>query len=119
MSKYLREAIAGRLETVQSQPIPGREAEMTPNSAGGYTFQIDDFGRLERFLILGTEGGTYYASERDLTKESVKSVERAIAADGLRVVETVIELSHSGRAPKNDPALLVLAMCAGSSDLAV
>jgi 60 kDa SS-A/Ro ribonucleoprotein len=30
----------------------------------------------------------------------------------------VVEISDSGRAPKNDPALLVLAMCAGSSDLA-
>ncbi len=28
------------------------------------------------------------------------------------------EVSHSGRASKNDPALLVLAMCAGSKDLA-
>lgn len=119
MSNYLKNAITERLVTPQAQPIPGRETEQVKNSAGGYTFTIDDFGRLERFLILGSEGGTYYASERDLTKESVKSVERAIAADGLRVVQTVVDISHAGRAPKNDPALLVLAMCAGSKDLEV
>lgn len=117
MSNYLKDAITERLVTPQSKPIPGRETEMVKNSAGGYTFQIDDFGRLERFLILGTEGGTYYASERDLTKANLSSVERAIASDGVRVVRTVVDISHSGRAPKNDPALLVLAMCAGSKDL--
>ena len=116
MANYLKNAISERLVTPQSQPIPGREAEMVKNSAGGFTFQIDDFGRLERFLILGSEGGTYYANERDLTKQNLKSVERAIAEDGLRVVQIVQDISHSGRAPKNDPALLVLAMCAGSKD---
>lgn len=119
MANYLKNAIAERLVTPQSQPIPGRETEMVKNSAGGFTFQIDDFGRLERFLILGSEGGTYYAAERNLTKDNLKSVERAIVSDGLRVVQTVVDISHSGRAPKNDPALLVLAMCAGSKDDAV
>ena len=75
MANYLKNAITERLVTPQSQPIPGREPEMVENSAGGFTFQIDDFGRLERFLILGSEGGTSYATERDLTKENVKSVE--------------------------------------------
>ncbi len=87
MSNYLREAISSRLETKQFQPIPGREAEQVQNSAGGYTFQLDDFGRLQRFLILGSCGNTYYSTERDLTKENVTAVERAIAADGLRVIE--------------------------------
>lgn len=116
MANYLKNAIVERLVTPQSQPIPGREAEMVQNSTGGYTFQIDDFGRLERFLILGSEGGTYYAKENDLTKQNVQAVTRAIEADGLRVVQMVTEISHSGRAPKNDPALLVLAMCAASKN---
>jgi 60 kDa SS-A/Ro ribonucleoprotein len=33
------------------------------NNAGGYTFTVDKFKALERFLILGAEGGTYYCSE--------------------------------------------------------
>jgi 60 kDa SS-A/Ro ribonucleoprotein len=117
MTNYLRDAIATRIQTPQSESIPGRLDQIT-NSAGGYVFEIDDFGRLERFLVLGTEGGTYYATERDLTKESLTSVDRAINADGVRVVQMVTDISHSGRAPKNDPALLVLAMCAASKDLA-
>src|SRR5205814_7491571 len=36
-----------------------------------------------------------------------------LAEDGRRVVRRVVEISESGRAPKNDPALFVLAMAAG------
>ena len=39
-----------------------------------------------------------------------------IAQDGPRVVARAAEMSESGRAPKNDPALFVLAMCAGLGD---
>ena len=42
-------------KTPQSEPIPGKA--MTPNSAGGDSFAVDDWTRLERFLILGSEGG--------------------------------------------------------------
>ena len=51
-------------QTPQSEPIPG--SAQVPNSAGGYAFAVDDWARLERFLILGSEGGSYYATERAL-----------------------------------------------------
>ena len=66
----------------QSAPIPG--AGQTPNSAGGYTWAVDDMARLRRFLVLGSEGGTYYATERKLTKQNTKAVERCLDADGPR-----------------------------------
>ena len=34
------------------------------NSNSGYSWQVDDWTRLDRFLILGAEGGTYYIGER-------------------------------------------------------
>ena len=43
--------------TPQSEPIPG--SKQVPNSAGGHSFEVDIWTRLNRFLILGTEGGTY------------------------------------------------------------
>lgn len=101
-------------QTPQSEPIPGKA--MVENSAGGFTFTIDDWKRLERFLILGTEGGTYYASERKLTKENAECVLRCIKADGIKTVNKIVEISENGRAPKNDPALFALAMCAGLGD---
>lgn len=101
-------------ETPQSQPIPG--SNQVKNSAGGYSFAVDKWTRLERFLVLGSEGGSYYATEQKLTVENANSVVDCIKADGRKVVERVVEVSDKGRAPKNDPAIFVLAMCAKLGD---
>ena len=106
---YLKN-ILSRKRTPQSEPIPG--PGQVPNSAGGYAFPVDDWVRLERFLVLGTEGGSYYASERKLTVENAEATCRCIEADGARVVRLIVEISQAGRAPKNDPAIFALALCA-------
>ncbi len=98
--------------TPQSEPIPGREAEMIPNAAGGFVFAVDDWTRLNRFLILGAEGGTYYASEKGLSRENAACVSRCLAADAERTIRTIVEVSESGRAPKQGPALFALALAA-------
>lgn len=101
-----------KVVTPQSQPIPGREAEMKPNNAGGFTFTLDHWGVLDRFLMIGSEGGNYYVGERDVTKQSFDTVKKCIAEDGLRVVARALEYSLAGRAPKNDPAVVALALAA-------
>jgi len=100
--------------TPQSQPIPGASQVMNDNA--GYAWAVDDWTRLDRFLILGSEGGSYYASEQKLTRESAEAVLRCIAADGARVVARIVAVSDEGRAPKNDPALFALALCAKLGD---
>jgi 60 kDa SS-A/Ro ribonucleoprotein len=102
-------------KTPQSQPIPGSGQVMNDNA--GFVWAVDDWTRLDRFLVLGTEGGTFYASERALTIENAEAVVRCIAADGARVVRRIVEISGSGRAPKNDPALFALALAAKLGDL--
>lgn len=109
---YLKNALPQN--TPQSEPLLG--SNQVQNSAGGYSFPVDDWVRLERFLILGSEGGTYYASERALTAENAKAVSACIGKDGVRVVATVASVSREGRAPKNDAALFVLALCAAKGD---
>lgn len=103
-------------KTPQSEPIPGREKDMIKNSAGGYSFKVDKWARLNRFLVLGSEGGTYYTSERALTKENAHSVLECLSEDGVRVVDTVVAISDAGRAPKNTPAIYVLALAAKMGD---
>ncbi len=98
--------------TPQSTPIPG--LPMVPNSAGAYTFAVDHWTRLERFLILGNEGGSYYAGERQLTLENAKSLESCLADDASRTIQTIVAISDSNRAPKNDPAIFALAFAAGT-----
>src|ERR1700722_10963918 len=113
--KYLRH-IGKASETPQTQPISGRGAEMSRNAAGGFGFELDDWSLLSRFLILGTEGGTYYTSERALTLESAESVVRCVHSDGARAVNLIVEVSDSGRAPKNDAAIFALAIASKHGD---
>jgi 60 kDa SS-A/Ro ribonucleoprotein len=103
-------------KTPQSAPIPGREPEMAKNAAGGYAFTIGDWERLRRFLILGSEGGTYYATEQKLTVENAEVVRRCAGEDGLRTVATIVSVSQAGLAPRNDAAILALALTAKTGD---
>jgi len=97
-----------RRVTPQSQPIPG--TNQVRNSNNGYSWQVDDWTRLDRFLILGAEGGTYYIGERELVKQNHDALIRCIKADGVRAVNRIVEISDAGRAPKNDPAIFALAL---------
>lgn len=111
--KHLTQAMNTK-RTPQSQAIPG--TAQVANSAGGFAFAVDDWTRLSRFLILGSEGGSYYATERTLTLENAEAVKRCIEADGPRVVREIVAVSESGHAPKNDPALFALAMTTAFGD---
>ena len=96
----------------QQLPLPGEA--MAANDAGGYVYALDDWARLDRFLVLGSEGGTYYASEVKLTRENAHAVARVIAADGARAVARIVEISVAGRVPRHDPALFALALAASA-----
>ena len=96
----------------QRAPLPGQ----VPNSAGGHAWAVDVWTRLRRFLILGSEGGSYYANEWTLTRENAQAVEQAVREDGPRAVAEIARVSTEGRAPKNDPALYALALAAGMGD---
>lgn len=98
--------------TSQSKPIPGREKEMARNSAGGFTFTMDHWGVLDRFLMIGSEGGNYYVGEKETTAKSFDVTKKCIAEDGVRVVNRALEYSLAGRAPKNDPAVVAIALAA-------
>ena len=103
-----------RRVTPQSQPIPG--STQVRNSNSGYSWQVDDWTRLDRFLILGAEGGTYYIGERELVKQNHDALIRCIKADGVRAVNRIVEISDAGRAPKNDPAIFALALVVTHGD---
>lgn len=103
-------------KTPQSEPMVGATTPQVQMRSGGHGWEVDDWTRLERFLILGTEGGTYYVGQRKLTINACNGAKRCIDTDGPRVVQTIVAVSDGGRAPSNDPALFVLAMCAKLGD---
>lgn len=101
-------------ETLQTEPIPGRS--QVQNNAGGYGWAVDDWKRLRRFLILGSESGTYYQTARKLTSENAEAVIRCIKTNGVRVVNEIEVVSDCGLAPKNDPAIFALAAASKLGD---
>ncbi len=97
-------------------PIPGREKDMVVNNAGGFTFALTPKARLLRFLILGADGATYYATKQDHFKQNFTNAEKAVKELGTAAVELVVEVSEGGRAAKQDAALFALALCAARGD---
>lgn len=95
-------------KTVQTQPIPGKD--QVKNNAGGFVFESSSWDQFKRFLILGTEGGSFYTSEQKLTVENAKNTVAVIQRDGVKAVKEIVNVSIEGRAPKNDAAIFALAL---------
>jgi 60 kDa SS-A/Ro ribonucleoprotein len=91
-------------------------ADQVTNNAGGFVFAVDKWTRLDRFLLTGCEGGTYYVDEERHVKDNVPAVRECIAEDGVRAVARIVAISDAGRALKNDQAVFALAMCAAAKD---
>ncbi len=105
MSKALRNI--NTKQTDQSAPADSRQVK---NNAGGYSFVVSPFDRLERFLILGTDGGTYYVSQKDLTQQNVDFVRKLLVSNAEEVIKRTVAVSTEARAKSNSPALFVLAL---------
>lgn len=96
-------------QTPQTQPsVPSQ----VPNNAGGYSFQTSVWDQLDRFLIIGSLGGTFYVKESDLTQMNLDAIILAIREDGRRVIKRIIDVSTQGLAAKNEAAILALALVA-------
>lgn len=100
---------AGTRATRQTERADARQS---PNNAGGFSFTLDALARLRRFLVLGVDGGTYYVGEHDLTLDNAQ-VLLDLARDHHReLVDEVVAISETGRAPRQRPALFALAVAA-------
>jgi 60 kDa SS-A/Ro ribonucleoprotein len=102
--------------TPQSEPDPAVAPRQKLNAAGGYAFQLSDETKIHRFLTLGTTGGTYYTTERELTKANAEVVLAAARDRGEWLVEQAVAISVAGRAPRNNQAIFALAAVAGLGD---
>lgn len=106
------------LETAKS--ISKKDGERIENSTGvAYNYKVDDLARLDRFLLLGTSGGTFYSNEQSLTKENAAHVIECFNKYGTKAVDRIVEVSTEGLAPKQQPAIFALAIAAAHNDVAV
>jgi len=111
MSKYAQHT--SRRNTPQTVQADERQVK---NSAGGFSFQADKWDRLDRFLVLGAEGGTYYIKEQKLTRDNVKVIDECAAEDHEKLVSIITAMSVSGLAPKIAPITFSLAYLSGHKD---
>ena len=104
--KNLLNAINPRSRT-QTERLDARQVA---NNAGGFVYALSDEARLTRFLILGTDGGTFYATERGHTLQATEFVKTFVQVDAARALAVTLDVVRGNRAPKADPALLVLSL---------
>lgn len=110
MAKHLSMAF-GQTTTDLARP------NQVKNNSDAYVFNTGMWMHLSRFLILGTEGGSYYVSERALTQQNAANSLSCIKEDGIRAVNEIVAVSTSGRAAKNDYAIFALAMACAFGDV--
>jgi 60 kDa SS-A/Ro ribonucleoprotein len=104
-----------RKEALTTRPL---QAGKTVSHESGIVHTITPWQRLQRFLILGSDSGTFYAGKEEHTLENVACVRECFDLDPRKTVETIASISESGRAPKNDPAVAALAICSVLGDSA-
>lgn len=107
------------LTLVNTRRTPQNEpalAEQVKNNAGGFVFQVGEDTRVHRFLTLGTSGGTYYTTERELTKDNTDLILKVARERGIWLVQQIVAVSVAGRAPRQNPAIFALAAVAGLGD---
>jgi len=93
------------------------DTEQVTNRAGGFTYDVGLRGQLDRWFMLGPGGasGTYYASEREMTRENATVIQKLIdQGDGEFIVKRAIEMR--GRVPKVEPMIFALAMVMAGKD---
>lgn len=92
---------------------PAREQatpEQVQSNQGGYVFQVDDMERARRFLILGSEASFYQAGSK-LSLENAETLARIAKSDKVfELINLIVDISVSGRAPKQSPGLFALAV---------
>lgn len=108
-NKYTANEKAARVATPQTKRTPGRTDEVR-NSAGGFVFKVTEKDRLERILITGTDGGTFYIGESKLTGDAIKFLKDMIRKDERLVVDSAVRVSSEGLASKNGPAIFTIAL---------
>ena len=92
------------------------------NHQGGYSFTVDDLARVKRFLVMGSDAGSYYQTDRELTIENMEFLKKMADStdDALAVglVYLIRDVSVRGLAPKVRPALFALAIAANGKNKA-
>ena len=97
----------------EPEPLPGQ----VENEQGGYSYLVSRLDHLKRFIVLGTEGSTYYAKQEERERQKLECVLELLQNGFIEeVLDILVEYSTQGRVYKEDSILYVLAMCCQNND---
>lgn len=87
------------------------DPDQIQGQAGGFVWQISDKEQVIRYLIIGSEGGNYYQTPQQVSSQCASCVLRMTRTpDNFKwLVDTIRQVSTSGRAAKQESTLLALA----------
>ncbi len=103
-----------------AKEITKKHGERVVNHTGiPYNYKADELTRVDRFLTIGTSGGSYYASESNLTKENAAHFIEMLDKHGTLIVNKIIDVSTSGIAAKQQPAIFALALASAHDNVEV
>ena len=87
------------------------DPDQIPNNAGGFVWQISDQEQVIRYLVIGSEGGNFYQTPQQVSSQCASCVLRMTRTpDNFKwLIDTIRDVSTSGRAAKQESALLALA----------
>lgn len=91
------------------QKTQAREDQVL-NNAGGFVFPVSPKDRIERFLILGTDGGTFYVNEKVFTEKNFDAIKSLITQDEALVRNVMVDVAVNNRAAKTGPTIFTAAM---------
>lgn len=81
-----------------------------------HVFAVDNFNKLDRFLILGTESNTMYSTGAELTKLNTENLIQLLKQDYVKTIDRVVEVSTLGLGSKNDYCIFAIAIAASNDD---
>jgi 60 kDa SS-A/Ro ribonucleoprotein len=112
MSKYPR--IAGKTYEGQVLSKPNvwekPKEEMVKGYGGGYAFKTKLFDQVRRWLILGSDSNTYYATPQELTRANVPFALKALKENPRRYIDLIVEVRQKGLSPKRDTCIFAYAL---------
>ncbi len=119
VKKTFLEALQNTTHSGPTNPIKNREHEMIPNNGGGFGFKLSDEQYITRVLILGTPS-TYYVGGKKNTTDAINKIKSMIGEGKQDIIfKCVKSIYEEGRAPKQEPLLMILALLARHDNLEV
>lgn len=82
------------------------------NNCDKNVLKIDDLTQVKRFMIYGSESGTYYVTAQDLTLQNIKCLDRILWTDKRdKLLDIIRELENNNRCKNKDMIIYALAEC--------